>query len=129
MPPGIGQVTSGGDPVRRKVASVAAVVAATNPGLPRGECERVARLVVGRYLRQADLTDSVMSDAPMSPGQPSGSGSSGGSGGGSPFSHMLEGQGLRSMIPGMGGGSGGAAAGEGAGAGAELAELAPLAAL
>lgn len=124
-PPGIGQVTSGGDPVRRKVTAVTAAVASANPGLPRGECERVARLVVGRYLREADLTDSVMSDAPMPSGQQDGGGQGGSSGGGGGLmSHVLEGQGLRSMIPGMGGGGAGAAAGAGA-----LEEAAPLLAL
>jgi hypothetical protein len=106
----VGQVTSSRDPVRRRVMAVTAAVAASNPQLPEAECGRIARLVVGRYLRQADLDSSVMNDDPGSGGGGSG-GSPGGSGGGA-VQHMLEGQGLRSMIPGAGGGAGaGAAAG------------------
>jgi hypothetical protein len=123
-PSGIGQVTSAGDPVRRKVMAVTAVISSANPGLAAGECARVARLVVGRYLREADLTDSVVNDGPMSSGQQSGGSSSGGDGGGM-MSRVLEGQGLRSMIPGMGGGG---AAGAAGGAGA-IEEAAPLLAL
>lgn len=119
-PPDIGQVTSSRDPVRRKVMAVTAAVSVSNPQLPATECERIARLVVGRYLT-ADLSSSVMNDDPGSGGGGSG-GSSGGSGGGA-VDHMLEGQGLRSMLPGMGGG-----AGEGAAAGG-LEDAAMLAAL
>lgn len=119
-PPSIGQVTSSADPVRRKVMAVTAAISTANPRLPRSECERVARMVVGRYLIEADLTDSVMGDAPMSSPD---SGQGGGKDGAGLFSRVLEGQGLRSMVPGMGG-SGGAAGAAGA---AE--ELAPLAAL
>jgi len=64
----------------------------------------------------------VMSNGPVN--GDGGSPSSGGkSSGGGAVTHMLEGQGLRSMLPGMGGG---AAAGEGA-AGGELADAALLA--
>lgn len=126
-PPSIGQVTSSADPVRRRVMAVTAAISATNPQLPQPECERVARLVVGRYLREADLNGSVMNDDPVGYGDSgSNSGDSGGSGGhGGMADHYLEWKGLRSMMPGSGGG----AAAEGAGAAGEAAELAPLVAL
>lgn len=121
-PQSIGQVTSSADPVHRQVISVAASIAATNPGLPDGECRRIARQVVGRYLT-ADLTDSIVHDDPVSS---SGGGSQNtDSGGTGPLGHVLEWKGLKSMLPG--------GAGDAAGAGAEaggaeaLAELAPLA--
>ncbi len=79
--PQIGQVTSTRDPVRRRVLAVSAAIRETNPHLPQAECERVARTVVGRYLRHADLTGSVMDDQPVgAPGNGSGGGN-GGSGG------------------------------------------------
>jgi hypothetical protein len=122
-PPSIGQVTSASDPVRRRVMVVTAAVAATNPQLSPDECERVARMVVGRYLRQADLEGSVMNDDPVGGGDSGGSGgSSGGGDGGGMLQHGLEWQGLKSMIP---GGGGGAAAG--AGGAADVADLAALA--
>jgi hypothetical protein len=122
------QVTSSRDPVRSRVQRATAMIAEANPGLPAAECERLGRRVVARYLREADLTDSVMSNGPSSGSSGDGGSSGGGGGGGTGLAgHMLEGQGLRSMIPGLGGGGGAAAAGEGAAAGAELAELAPLA--
>lgn len=125
-PPSIGQVTSGADPVRRRVMQVTAMISRSNPQLPAGECERLGRVVVGRYLATADLDDSVMNNGPAETGGGSGSGGSHDGGGGA-AQHMLEGQGLRSMLPGLGGGAGGAA-GAG-GAGAELAEGAALLAL
>jgi hypothetical protein len=114
------------DPVRRQVEAIAASVAASNPQLPASECRRVARRVVGGYLRQADMASSVMSDEPWagSPGSAgSGSGGSGdgGDGGGGMLQHHLEWQGLKSMMPGGDGG--------GAGAAGELGEAAELAAL
>jgi hypothetical protein len=123
--PSIGQVTSSADPVRRRVMAVTAAITATNPHLPQSEAERVARQIVGRYF-QADLAGSVMNDEPVGNGDKGGKDDSGGSGGGA-FQHMLEGQGLRSMLPGAGGGAAGA--GEAAGGAGELAEMAPLLAL
>ncbi|MCW2929923.1 MAG: hypothetical protein JWM19_885 [Actinomycetia bacterium] len=105
-PSAIGQVTSVRDPVRRRVIAVREAVAASNPQLPAGECERIARLVVGRYLRRADLDGSVMDDQPTDPPAPAGGGgggssSSGDSGGGAGkvVQHGLEWQGLKSLIP------------------------------
>lgn len=121
VPPAMPRAAASADPVRRKVMAVTAAVSATNPHLPAAECERVARVVVGRYLKHADLDSSVMGDAPVESG--GGGGHSGGGGGA--FSHMLEGQGLRSMLPGMGGA--GEAAGAGAGAGEAAEGLALLA--
>lgn len=120
----VGQVTSSADPVRRRVMAVTAAIEATNPHLSRGECERVARQVVGRYFR-ADLAGSVMNDEPVGGG---GSGDSGGgsdSSGGGVGQHMLEWKGLKSMMP----GGGAAGAGEAAGGAGEIAEMAPLLAL
>lgn len=117
-PPSIGQVTSSADPVRRKVLAVTAAISATNPHLPQRECERVARQVVGRYLREADLAGSVMDDQPVSSGGSSGgsgSGDSSGGGVGGAIQHGLEWEGLKGL---MGGGAG---AGELAEAGAALA--------
>jgi hypothetical protein len=115
LPAGVGQVTSSRDPVLRQVLAVAAVVQAQNPGLADEECRRLARKTVGQFLT-ADLDSSVMADDP-------GSGGGGGHGGGGtgPLGHALEGQGIRSMLP--GGGGGGAA---GAGAVSDLAEVAAL---
>jgi hypothetical protein len=111
------------DPVRRQIEAIAASVAASNPQLPSSECRRIARRVVGGYLRRADLASGVMSDEPWasSPGADSGSGAGGGGGDGM-LQHGLEWRGLKSMLPGGGAG----AAGE---AGAGLADVAELAAL
>lgn len=105
-PSSIGQVTSSADPVRRRVLAVTAAVASTNPHLAPAECERVARLVVGRYLREADLDSSVMNDQPVGNGDSSGGGSGGSSGDsgggvGSLVQHGLEWQGLKSVAPGL----------------------------
>jgi hypothetical protein len=117
------QVTSSRDPVRARVLRATAVIARANPGLPQAECERLGRRVVAEYLRQADLTDSVMGNGPMT--DSGGGGSQGGSGGGHGMAeNMLAGQGLKSMLPGLGGGAGAAG-----GAAGEAAELAPLLAL
>ena len=120
--------TASRDPVRSRVLRATAMIAQANPGLPRSECERLGRAVVARWLRDADLTDSVMSNGPASGGGHDGGGSSGGGGGGM-VQHMLEGQGLKSMLPGGGGGAAAGEAAEGAGAGAEAAEMLPLLAL
>lgn len=106
-PSSIGRVTSSADPVRRRVMAVTAAIRETNPHLPPGECERVARQVVGRYLREADLSGSVMSDQPVEGGggNGQGSGSSGDSGHGGlggVVQHGLEWQGIKSL---MGGGA------------------------
>jgi len=82
---------------------------------------------VSRYLRQADLTDSVKGNGPMT-GSGSPGGSSGG-GGSSPAGKALEWQGARSLMKGMSGGGEAAGAGEAAAGAGELAELAPLIAL
>jgi len=74
-PPEIGQVTSSRDPVRQRVMQATAAIARSNPQLPAAECERVARLVVGRYLT-ADLADSVVNDD-RSPDHPQDSGQQG----------------------------------------------------
>jgi hypothetical protein len=117
------QRTARRDPVHARVRQVTAMIARANPGLPRAECERLGRRVVSNYLRQADLTDSVMGNGPMND-----SGGAGQSSGGTshPVQHALEWQGARSL---MGGGGGAAGAAEGASAAGELAELAPLLAL
>lgn len=81
-----GQVTSVRDPVRRRVMTVTAAIAASNPHLPPAEHERVARLVVGRYLRHADLDSSVMDNDPSD----GGSGSQNGGGGHSGMSGLEE---------------------------------------
>ena len=116
------------DPVRRQVEAIAASVAASNPQLPASECRRVARRVVGGYLRRADLASSVMSDEPWAGSSGSaGSGSGGsGDGGGGFLQHHLEWKGLQSMMPGGGGGGAAAGAGEAAGGLADVAELAAL---
>jgi hypothetical protein len=118
--------TASRDPVRSRVLQVTAMIARANPGLPGAECELLGRKVVARYLRQGDLTDSVMSNGPAEDG--SSGGSAGGGGGTGMAGHMLEGQGIRSMLPGAGGAGAGEAAGAASGVG-ELAELAPLLAL
>jgi hypothetical protein len=134
LPAGVGQVTSSADPVRRQVISVAASIAAANPGLPDSECQRVARQVVGRYLVTAlspdQLTNSQVSGDPGPPPESSGGGGDSGGGGHSPglAEHYLMGKGLSTMLPGGGDAAGGAAeGGEAAGGLADLAELAPLA--
>jgi len=117
-PPGIGQVTSSKDPVRMQVLAVAQSVRSANPWLPEHEVMRVARTAVGRYFTKTADTDwspTIMSDAP--PRQSGGDG--GGSSGGGAVEHALEGQGLRSLLPGAGGAGG-------AGGAAELAEVAAL---
>lgn len=123
-PVGTGQVTSSRDPVRSKVLQVTAVIARANPGYSADECERVARKVVSRYLREADLDDSAIGNGPMSSGGGDSS-SDGGGGHGGAVKDMLAGQGLRSMLP----GGAGAGAAEAAGGAEGLAELAPLLAL
>jgi len=127
----VGQVTSGldlatRDPVRSRVLQATAAIAQANPHLPYAECERIGRKVVARYLT-ADLNDSAISNGPME----SGGGSGGGDGGhgGDMAKNMLAGQGLRSMLPGLGGGAGAGEAAGAAGGLGELAEAAPLLAL
>jgi hypothetical protein len=116
-PPSIGQVTSGRDPVHQQIIAVAASVRASNPWLPQAECRRIARQTVGRYFTAGtDWTNNEVHDGP--PVQTGGGGKGGG--GGSMLDSMMEGQGLKSMIPGMGGGAGAA------GGAAEVAELAAL---
>jgi hypothetical protein len=122
--------TASRDPVRSKVLRVTAMIAEANPGLPRGECERLGRRVVASYLREADLTDSVMGNGPMTDSGSSGGGSGSGGGTGLP-GHVLEWQGAKSMMKGMGGGAdaagaGAGAAGEAASVLGDAAELAPL---
>lgn len=129
-PPSIGQVTSSADPVLRRVMAVTAAVAAVNPQLSGDEAERVARQIVGRYFREADLAGSVMNDEPVGDSDSSGGVSSSGGGGegtGGVVQHGLEWQGLKSMLPGGGGGAAGAGAGEAAGAGELLGDAALLA--
>ena len=106
------------DPVADHIRLVAASVAASNPGLPDSECRRVARLVVGRYLRRADLDSSVLHD------DPGGGGSAGGGGGGGHMGEYMMGRQLMKKLPSAGGGGAGAAGGA-----AELGEVAELAAL
>jgi hypothetical protein len=121
-------VTTGSlDPVRSKILRVTAMIAEANPGLPVAECERLGRKVVSRYLRQGDLTDSAVSNGPMSGG---GGGQSGEGGGGGGFGDkVLEGQGLKSMMKGNGGsGGGGGAAGLESAIG-DIGEVAEVAAL
>lgn len=115
-----GMNVSSGDPYNIQVTSVARSIMGTNPQLAEGEARRIARRVVGSYLRQGDLNSSVISDDYGSGGASAPRDSSGGGGF---MQHMLEGQGLRSMLPG-GAATEGAAAG---GAAGDLAELAPLA--
>lgn len=118
------QVTSSRDPVRSRVIRATAMIAQANPGLPREECERLGRKAVARYLRHADLTDSVMSNGPAESGGDQGGSGSGGGGG--MVQHGLEWQGLKSMMPGVPGLSGG---GGGAGAAGDIGELAEVAAV
>jgi hypothetical protein len=122
-------VTTGSlDPVRSKILRVTAMIAEANPGLPAAECERLGRKVVSRYLRAADLNDSAIGNGPMGGGGGGGSGSGGGGGGAA--AHVLEGQGIRSMImPGLGGGEGGGGASGAAGGLGDIADVAELAAL
>lgn len=111
----VGSPTASRDPVRRKVTAVARVIAGANPGLPPSECDRIGRIVVGRYLREADLDGSVESNQPLGDGGGSSGGSSGGGGGGlgTTVEHGLAWKGLSSMMPG-GEAAGAAAGGEGA---------------
>lgn len=108
------------DPVRRRVMAVTAAIRETNPHLSGDECARVARKVVGRYLRHADMTSSVMDDNPGGGGNGSGGSGGGGEGLGGVVQHGLEWQGLKGMAPGGGG------AAEGAGLIGDAAELAAL---
>jgi hypothetical protein len=112
------------DPVRRQVEAVAATVQASNPYLAPSECRRVARRVVGSYLRQADMASSVISDEPWAPsaGTNASPGDSGGDGGhGMGLGEYGLGKALINKIPGAGGG-----AAAGAGMLGEAAELAVL---
>lgn len=95
---GLQNFASGLDPVRRRVMAVTAAIRETNTHLPDAECERVARQVVGRYLRQADLTDSVMDNKPDGGGS---DGSQGGSGGMSGMGEALIGRQLIKAAPEM----------------------------
>jgi hypothetical protein len=103
--PAISATGSRRDPVAEQISAVASSVRASNPHLPASECRRIARRVVGSYLRTADLTNSVMYDRPDLGGAPSG-----GSGGSAPRSSAPREE------------AGAAEAGEGA----ELAEVALL---
>lgn len=113
------------DPVRRQVEAVAVSVQASNPYLAPAECRRVARRVVGSYLRQADLTSGVMSDEPWAPsaGTNAGGDETGGGGGGHGMGLGEYGLG-KALVNKIPGGGGGAAAG--AGMLGEAAELAVL---
>jgi hypothetical protein len=121
--PPTSQIQSGAslrDPVALRIEAVASVIKTSNPHLGDDECRRVARRVVGGYLRQGapDYTDSVVNDAPMP---------SGGSGGGlKGIMDMLPKPG---GLPGGGGGSGGDDAGDAAGEAGDVADVAELAAL
>jgi hypothetical protein len=86
------------DPVRRRVAQVAASIRSSNPQLPAAECQRVARLVVGRYL-QADLNSSVMGGGSVEDAAPDGSGQQGGHGGMSGLEEYGLGKSLISAAP------------------------------
>jgi hypothetical protein len=120
-PPSIGQVTSSRDPVHAQVIAITASVRASNPWLPEGECRRIARQTVARYMPRTGATNWAPTAYDDSPPTQNGGGSGGDGGGGGAVQHMLEGQGLRSMLP----GGAGAGAG-GAGAAADVAELAAL---
>lgn len=117
---GPGMLAARRDPVADQIRAVASSVRASNPQLAESECRRIARRVVGGYLRHADMASSVTSDAPWatSPGAQQQSGGSGGGGGTGPLGHMLEWQGLKSMMP--GGGTGGGVAADVAEAGEAL---------
>ena len=109
----VGSPTASADPVRMKVTAVARMVSRSNPGLPVSECDRIGRIVVGRYLREADLDSSVENNEPVGDSG-SGGGSGGSSGGGEvgkTVEHGLAWKGLSSMMPGA------SAAGEAAGGG------------
>lgn len=76
-------VTASRDPVRQQVMRVTAAIRSSNPHLPDDECQRVARVVVGRYLRrQGDLNSSVMGTGSVEDPPEGGGSSSGGGGGG-----------------------------------------------
>jgi hypothetical protein len=66
------------DRVADQISAVAASVRASNPHLAGSECRRVARRVVGSYLRTADATNGIMHDAPWLGNEPSGGGGGGG---------------------------------------------------
>lgn len=112
----VGSATASRDPVRMKVTAVARVIANANPSLPPSECERMGRIVVGRYLREADLDGSVENNDPVGDGgSGGGSGGSSGHGGlGTTVEHGLAWKGLSGMMPGGGEAAGAAAGGEGA---------------
>jgi hypothetical protein len=76
QPSPAGQVTSRLDPVHGRVRLATAAIASANPQLPSAECERVARVVVGRYL-MADLSSSVIDDDPDGGTGPEGHGGDG----------------------------------------------------
>jgi hypothetical protein len=121
----VGSPTASRDPVRRRVTAVARVIARANPQLPPSECARISRIVVGRYLREADLDSSVENNQPLGGGSGDSGGSSGGGGGsglGTTVEHGLAWKGLSSMMP--GGEAAGAAAGGGEAAELGLAALA-----
>jgi hypothetical protein len=98
MPPPspAGQVTSRLDPVHGRVRLATAAIASANPQLPPAECERVARLVVGRYL-MADLSSSVIDDDRSDDGGEGQQG--GGKGGMSGLEEYGLGRGLLSAAP------------------------------
>lgn len=113
----VGSPTASRDPVRRRVTAVAGMISRSNPGLPASECHRIGRIVVGRYLREADLDGSVENNAPLGGGGSGGGsgGSSGGGGGlGTTVEHGLAWKGLSGMMPGAGAAGEAAAGGEGA---------------
>jgi hypothetical protein len=120
----VGSPTASADPVRMKVTAVARVIARSNPQIPASECERMGRIVVGRYLREADLDSSVEDNQPVGGGSGGGSGGSSGGGGGlsTTVEHGLAWKGLSGMMP--GGEAAGAAAGGGEAAELGLAALA-----
>jgi hypothetical protein len=111
----VGSPTASRDPVRRRVTAVARVIASANPQLLPSECARISRIVVGRYLREADLDSSVEDNQPLGGGSGDSGGSSGGGGGGlgTTVEHGLAWKGLSGMMPG-GEAAGAAAGGEGA---------------
>jgi hypothetical protein len=92
-------VTASKDPVRREVLRATAAIKASNPQLADAECERVARQVVGRFYRQADLAGSVTSDEPVESGQGGGGGQGGGHSGMSGLEEYGLGRALISAAP------------------------------
>jgi hypothetical protein len=97
------------DPVAAQIRAVASSVAVSNPQLPASECRRVARRVVGGYLRRADLDSSVMSDDPGDGDGPAGGAAPQG-GGGNAVEHGAEFQVGKSVARGLMGGAEDAAA-------------------